>query len=1202
MKKIDKIFLTVVLLIAITVLICWKMDWTQVAQVYKVYVHMSPASAFIFMLSSSALLLFSIKKKTRLVNFFMHFLAYLMIFLSVLFFSDLFFHNDEFELMFLHNILQLGNTHNVVMSQITEISFLLPSTALVFLNKSNHTFFKNSIGVIASLLFFSSVIFLIGYTENVPVFYGSDVIPISLLSTISFFLLSIVLLSFIEYQFWPFSLLFKSTVQSKLIRVFVPIIIAFVLIDNYTEAHLLSGNDGSLTSSLILITLLLVIVIIIKFVSKNIGKDIENAESNLKQSERRFQLAARATNEVIWERDLKTNKMWRSDNFKTIFGWENDEFEKSVQDVKKRFHPDDLERVPKNMSDFISGKNEKWDDEYRFLKKDGTYAWVYDRAFILKNKKGIPIRVIGSMADITERKKAELKIIESEERFKLAAKATNEVIWERNLKTSKMWRSDNFKTIFGWENDEFSKSDEDIEKRIHPDDVERFAQKIFDFISGKNENWEDEYRLLKKDGTYAWVYNRAYLLKNEKGIPIRMIGSMTDQTARKETEIELLKLSTAVNQSPVSILITDVSGKIEYVNPKVTEITGYHSNELIGENSSIFGSGEKPAIEYQQLWDNITTGKEWQGEFHNKKKNGELFWEYATISPIIDSKGVITEFLAVKEDITAKKRAAQVQNIILNISNASQTEMDLEELMEVIQKELGSVVDTKNFFVAFYNEVSDSFHIPYYKDLGGDDVVDFLASESISGLVIKIGKSLLLDESEMNILELEKTGVGPNSKSWLGVPLKIKGKITGVFVVQSYEDVKAYSENDKEILEIISQQISISIERKRYEDQLLEALENAKENDRLKSAFLANMNHEIRTPMNAVLGFSDLLMKKGTTEANQDKYLKIINASSNRMMNIISDIVDVSKIDVNELILDPAVFNLNKLIEQLYHQFSISPKNNNTSITDFKGLKDDDSFIKCDETRLAQVLSNLLENALKFTHNGTVEFGYTLDENKLHFYVKDSGVGINAKDHQHIFERFGQSDNEISKVKEGTGLGLAICKSIVELFGGEIWVESEPSKGAAFYFTIPNCIASHKEKSNDEKPSDNAVINTTKNILIAEDEETNFWFVEAALGGHPFNLIHVENGKEAVETMQTNKSIDLILMDFNMPVMNGIDATIEIRKTNTTIPIIALTAYAMMADKEKALAIGCTDYLSKPVSKALLLDTINKYIHTIGRN
>lgn len=780
----------------------------------------------------------------------------------------------------------------------------------------------------------------------------------------------------------------------------------------------------------------------------------------------------------------------------------------------------------------------------------------------------------------------------------------------------------------------------------------------------------------------------------------------------------------------------DINHNLNYLSPQVKDILGYEVKEALIKWTEFATDNPINEIGFEKTEKAIKTGiTQAPFELELIRKDGHKIWVEVREAPVVKNGKTIT-IVGTLNDITEQKRANLIQNIILNIANISQTSLELAEIMQMIQKELGKIVDAKNFFVALYNDKNDTIHLPYFQD-EKDEIIDFPAGKTITGLVIKTGESFLLTEEDMHQLtengEIDK--IGESSKLWLGVPLKIKGKVFGAFVLQSYDDVNAYTEKDKEFLEIISHQISISIERKSNEEQLIIAKENAEkkenklsnilegtnagswdwniqtgevefnerwaniigytlnelepinintwvnnvhpddmpstnsylekhfkgelsyfdvnfrqphkngnwvwvnargkvvewtsdgkplkmsgthlditdqktieielkkakekaeENDRLKSAFLANMSHEIRTPMNSILGFSDLLLNKDLTPTKQEKYHEIINSSGKRLMNLINDIVDISKIDAHELSMNPTVFNLNKLIDQLRQQFSISPKNKNTAISTVKELKEEESFVNLDETRLAQVLSNLLENALKFTHDGTVKFGYSLDENQLHFYVKDSGVGINAKDHKHIFERFGQSDNEILKVKEGSGLGLAISKGIVELMGGNIWVESEPNKGATFHFTIPNSIVTYVENNGIKKPIVDTVITTTKNILIAEDEESNFWFVEAALYGHPYNLIHVVNGKEAVETMQTSNNIDLILMDFNMPIMNGLDATIEIRKINSTIPIIALTAYAMMADKEKALSIGCTDYLSKPVTKALLLETIHKYIH-----
>ena len=384
-------------------------------------------------------------------------------------------------------------------------------------------------------------------------------------------------------------------------------------------------------------------------------------------------------------------------------------------------------------------------------------------------------------------------------------------------------------------------------------------------------------------------------------------------------------------------------------------------------------------------------------------------------------------------------------------------------------------------------------------------------------------------------------------------------------------------------------------ENKENEIELIKAKEKAEENERLKSAFLANMSHEIRTPMNSIIGFSNLLKKKNLTKDKEERYLDLIDSGGKRLLNLISDIVDVSKIDANQISLNNEACNINNLIDNLQRQFEISTSNIGCDIKTQKGLKDADSIISIDETRLMQILSNLLENALKFTKKGNIEFGYTKENEVLQFFVKDDGIGIDPKNHKTIFERFNQVANNHSKSGSGTGLGLTIVKSLANLLKGEVWIESEKNKGATFYFTIP-----YQPDKLKEDNSINENIHLQKNedvtILIAEDEHSNYIYLEALLEEYKYNLIHVVNGKEVIEALEKNKEIDLVLMDIKMPIMNGYEATLEIRKTNKNIPIIALTAYAMETDKQKAIKSGCNDYLAKPLPEDKLNEIVKKYI------
>ncbi|MFK7953701.1 MAG: response regulator [Ekhidna sp.] len=383
-------------------------------------------------------------------------------------------------------------------------------------------------------------------------------------------------------------------------------------------------------------------------------------------------------------------------------------------------------------------------------------------------------------------------------------------------------------------------------------------------------------------------------------------------------------------------------------------------------------------------------------------------------------------------------------------------------------------------------------------------------------------------------------------------------------------------------------------ERKRAEQELLIAKEKAEESDHLKSAFLANMSHEIRTPLNAILGFSNILKKKNISEEDKNQYLEFIESSGKNLLNLISDIIDLSRMDSNQLTIKYNSCDVNKLIDLIYERFKVINSNTECEIIVNKGLQDADSIVLTDDNRLSQILSNLLENALKFTERGTVEFGYERRGEILEFFVKDSGLGIAEKDHRAIFDRFRQGDNDYTRSKSGTGLGLSIVKNLVELLGGEIRIESKIKKGATFYFTVP--YSQEKKKNVEAKTTGiDPDLSKSKTILIAEDQVINFTYLRVLLERHNYKIIHAKNGQEAVDIAMTERSIDLILMDLGMPLMNGLEAAKTIRKTNKAIPIIAVTGYAMEEDKKNVFEAGCNDYLSKPISEENLIEVLDKF-------
>lgn len=385
-------------------------------------------------------------------------------------------------------------------------------------------------------------------------------------------------------------------------------------------------------------------------------------------------------------------------------------------------------------------------------------------------------------------------------------------------------------------------------------------------------------------------------------------------------------------------------------------------------------------------------------------------------------------------------------------------------------------------------------------------------------------------------------------------------------------------------------------ERKHFEIQLKESKEKAEVSDHLKTAFLHNISHEIRTPMNAIIGFSSLLGDCVTNPEMQSSFVAIIQDSSNQLLSIINDIVDISSIEANAISKNITTCNLNSTLKSLFTQFNIKTSEKNISLTFKTGLSDDQATIRTDNTRLIQILSNLLNNSLKFTSKGHIEFGYILNESMLEFFVSDTGIGIEPEFHSKIFNSFFQVETALSRQFGGTGLGLSICKAYVELLGGKIWVISEPGHGSVFYFTIPYDPV--VQSVSDEIKPDLPILWNNKEklyILVAEDDENNIKLIENLLRELNVEIYKACNGVEAVKKCKSGVRIDLVLMDLKMPLMDGYTATGKIKNLFPDIPVIAQTAY--FNEREKALACGCNDFISKPFNKVQLLSKIAEYIH-----
>lgn len=387
-------------------------------------------------------------------------------------------------------------------------------------------------------------------------------------------------------------------------------------------------------------------------------------------------------------------------------------------------------------------------------------------------------------------------------------------------------------------------------------------------------------------------------------------------------------------------------------------------------------------------------------------------------------------------------------------------------------------------------------------------------------------------------------------------------------------------------------------ERIEAENKIKSALKKAEESDHLKSAFLANMSHEIRTPMNGILGFNSLLKNPNLSGSKQQEYIKIIEKSGIRMLNTVNDIIDISKIEAGQMGISLSETNIHEMFENLKMFFGPEIIKKGLELQCKTPLSFQNTNITTDREKIYAILSNIIKNAIKFTDKGEIEIAYSLKPNELNFYVKDTGIGIPENRLEAIFDRFIQADIDDKSGYQGSGLGLSISKSYVDMLGGNIRVESKLGIGSQFYVTIPleNKLSLNFEAPKLEHvvPDENKGIKNLS-ILIAEDESDSYFYMSILLKRYSKTILHAFTGIEAVNYCKNNQDIDLILMDIKMPKMNGYEASKLIREFNKDVIIIAQTAYALPDDRKKAIAVGCNDYISKPIREEELLTLLKKY-------
>ena len=614
---------------------------------------------------------------------------------------------------------------------------------------------------------------------------------------------------------------------------------------------------------------------------------------------------------------------------------------------------------------------------------------------------------------------------------------------------------------------------------------------------------------------------------------------------------------------PFASWFKDENGNFNQVSELLLAMLGKEAKEVIGKGSRELQS-EEDARESEEAERDVFKNKKIRESTYSREKR----FIKSVHFPIIDSQGKFTGTGGYQEDIT-------------NLSSSLQALHSERETLEVLLESMPFCIfftDRHYRYIRVNRMMAKILRVAEPEMAVGLTNKEFFSKRVARKMteedrtIIETGKPIV-----NKIIYFEDEGV---EGFWLEknkIPIRDeRGVITMVMGI--FKDVS-------DLMKI--------------ENELKEARDRAKESDRLKTSFLANMSHEIRTPMNGILGFANLLRDPELSEEKRDLYLKHIDHSSQQLLNIIDDIVDISKIESEQLKISNKPVRINEILDEIYSSFfhrirGDEPGQKKVAFNLEKGNDSNDFTIVTDDFRLSQVFNNLIGNAIKFTNEGQINFGYKLKQNRyIEFFVSDTGIGIPNNKIRIIFDRFGQVNQERSLQHSGTGLGLPISKSLVNLMGGEMWVESVVEEGSTFYFTLPLVV--------EEPVADSRVLISNKSynwsdkeILVAEDEELNWFFVREMLRQTGANIYRARNGHEVVE-LARDMVPDVILMDIKMPEMNGIEATRKIRAFNDKVPIIAQTAFVMAEEKEDSLLAGCNHFVTKPLDRTTIMELIDSY-------
>lgn len=729
--------------------------------------------------------------------------------------------------------------------------------------------------------------------------------------------------------------------------------------------------------------------------------------------------------------------------------------------------------------------------------------------------------------------------------------------------------SNGVKQLYGCTPEEAINNSSLIYDRIHPED--RVALLIAEHEAYRNKTvFKKEVRIFNPDGTMRWSYCVAHPRMIE-GL-LCWDGIELDITEQKQMEVALLQSNQRIEHSEEKYRIATEATKDGIWEWNIaTNETQFSKRyyEILGLESDY---NRKPLTYYdwenrihpedkdyvlQSIASHITTGHVLNVEYRHLHQSNVYRWQNSIGKVIFDENGKPSRMIGSIRDIDKSKSA---------------------------EKELNA---ERNFLKSILESMSDAFI-----SLDKKGIITYVNAKAV-----EISGKNYDDLFGKRISAVFPEGMGHRFQfSYEEIALEKE-------VIQREEYYEPYQQWIQYSIFATNNGIALFFSdithRKKIELELVKSKEKAEESDRLKSAFLANMSHEIRTPMNGILGFSSLLSEPGLGKEEQQEYIKLIQVSGARMLNLISEIIDISKIESGMMEISLQRININEKIDFVFDLLKLDAEDRAIQLSHNTGLFPP-LYLITDPEKLYAILTNLVKNAIKYTDKGSIEFGYIIKGAAIEFFVKDSGIGIPKEQQSAIFERFIQVDTANIQARQGAGLGLAIAKAFVKLLGGEIWLESEEGVGTTFYFTLPysgkNTATNSKEIYQPVVEKELTLGLTSKlKILIADDDVISRKLISKSVADFGSVIIEAKSGSEAIARFIEHTNVDLILMDVQMPDRNGYEATKEIRELNKEVIIITQSAFGLTGDREKAIAAGANDYITKPIDKNELTLLLTKY-------